>query len=214
MLIEKAHKLIRGTIRKSQGSYVSPEDIDMNLNRSINDHVLFLLSPKGNANNQPLSRYISRHSYSNPSSNEYGLPPNFLKEINIYSLADGNTYEGDILKEQEFTDRRNSYITPPDTIHPIARLLGTSDTYPNGVIEILPSQGNFIFSYYRTVNNCLFSYNSPDNRSIVFDEENSVEVDCNEGVLSEIVSRALVYFGVSLEAQNLLSEEAIKNGNS
>jgi len=214
MLLEDAHNLIRKTIRKSQGSYVSPEDIDLNLNRSLNDYVNFLLRPNGNTNNQPLTRYISEQPYTSSSTNRFPLPDNFLKEINIYSSADGTTYEGDILKEQEFTDRKNSYITSADTVHPIARLLGTTETALNGVIEILPSQGNFVLSYYRTIINCVYAYDSPDNRSIVFNEDDSVDIDCNSGVLSEIVSRALTYFGISLEAQNLLSEEVVKNGNS
>lgn len=204
MILEQAHSLIRNTIRKSQGSYVSPEDIDLNLNRSLTDYVNDLLEQGMNANVQSLSRYISEENYGSNSSIKYTLPTNFLKEITIQSRMNGSTYEGDILTDQEFSDRRNSYITPPEFTHPIARLVGES-------IEILPVQGNYTLTYYREIVDCKYAYTSPTNRNIVFDEANSVDLDCNKGALSKIVSRALVYFGISLEAQNLVTEETISN---
>ena len=60
--------------------------------------------------------------------------------------------------------------------------------------------------YYRDIIDCKFAYTSPTNRNIVFDEANSIDLDCNSGALSDIVSGALAYFGISLEAQNLIVE--------
>lgn len=214
MLIQTAHDTIRRTVRKSLGSYVSPEDIDRNINRGLNDYVQFLLRPNANTNIQPLTRYIKRREYNGISESSHNLPDDFLKEINIYSKADDTEYEGEILKEQEFTDRRNNYITPPDTEHPIARLLGVSNNFTNGEIQILPVQGNYVLTYYRNIVNCKYAYTSPDNRKIIFDEANSIDVDCNESALSEVISRALMYFGITMEAQNLVSEEQLKNGNA
>lgn len=214
MLIEKAHNTIRRAIRKSLGSYVSPEDIDRNINRGLNDYIQLLLNPNLNTNIQPLTRYISEKDYNYTSVNRYNLPDNFLKEVNIYSKVNGGVYEGEILKEQEFMDRRNSFIVPPIQEHPIARLLGVTESFPNGIIEILPDQGNYQLSYYRNIIDCKYAYTSPDGRKIVFDEANSVDVDCNDSALSNVVSRALSYFGITLEAQNLVSEEQIKNGDA
>jgi hypothetical protein len=200
-MIENAHKIIRDTIRKTLGSYVDPEQIDRALNRGLNDYVSGLLQQGVNAKPLPLTRYVKAVSVTNQ------IPEDFLKEITIISVADNTRYEGEILTEQEFYDRKNSVLVGPETEHPIARLYSDNEGQK---IEVLPAGGNYLLSYYRTPIECKFAYTTPDNRRIVYDADNSVDIDCNVLALSDVISRALLYLGISLEAQNLVMEEKAK----
>ena len=200
-MIENAHKIIRDTIRKTLGSYVDPEQIDRVLNRGLNDYVVSLLNQGVNAKPLPLTRYVK----SVPVTDE--IPEDFFKEITIVSVADNTRYEGEILTEQEFYDRKNSSLVGPETEHPIARLYSDNEGQK---IEILPVDGNYLLSYYRKPIECRFAFTTPDDRRIVFDADNSIDIDCNVLALSNVISRALLYLGISLEAQNLIMEEKAK----
>jgi hypothetical protein len=200
-MIEKAHKIIRDTIRKTLGSYVDPEQIDRALNRGLTDYISEILNQGVNAKPISLTRYVK----SVPVTNQ--IPDDFFKEITVLSVADDTRYEGEILTEQEFYDRKNSKLVGPETEHPIARMY--SDT-EGQKIEVLPEGGNYLLSYYREPIECKFAYTTPDNRTIVYDPDNSVDLDCNVLALSDVISRALLYLGVSLEAQNLILEEKAK----
>jgi hypothetical protein len=198
MLIQEAHEIVRDTIRKNKASYKSPEQIDRALNRGLTDYISFLMNPNTPSDSQPLTHWLEEQEINGTSAT---LNDNFFKESNIYSRVDGKEYEGDILSEQEFNDRANSYILGPMYEHPIARIIGRT-------IKFLPVDGNYVLSYYREPIKCKWAYTVAENqRDLIFDEENSVDLDCNRNSMSEVISRALYYLGISMEAQNLIMEE-------
>lgn len=197
MLIEEAHEIIRDAIRKNSGSYISPEQIDRALNRGVTDYMAFLLSPDTPSDSQPLTYWLKEQVVNSTSAS---LESDFLRESNIYSKIDGKEYEGDILSEQEYNDRANSYIIPPTYEDPIAKIIGEE-------IQFLPENGNYVLSYYREPVKCKWAYTIVDNRKFVFDEANSIDLDCNRTSMSEVISRALYYLGIGMQAQNLIMEE-------
>lgn len=198
-MIEEAHKIIRDTIRKQTGSMKTPAQIDRALNRALFDYMIFLL--KSNNNPQDIKRYIERVDADN------GVPENMVREISISSEVDESEYEGEILSEKEFNDRRNSVLLAPEYTNPIARISGKE-------IEVLPVNGNYILTYYREPIECRYAYTVAENgRDIIFDPDNSIDLDCNKLAMSEVISRALLYLGISLENQSLVMEERIKDGN-
>lgn len=197
MLIEESHEIIRDTIRKNSASYKSPEQIDRAINRGLTDYMAFLLNPNTPSDSQPLTYWLKEQVVNGTSAT---LNEDFLRESNIYSKVDGKEYEGDILTEQEYNDRANSYIIPPTYEDPIAKIIGSE-------IRFLPVNGNYVLSYYREPIQCKWAYTVENNRNLVFDADNSIELDCNRTSMSEVISRALYYFGISMEAQNLIMEE-------
>lgn len=73
-----------------------------------------------------------RHTYAEGVSSS-ALPRDFMSHKNVIYLTDGtNQYEGAILPQNEFLDRKNSVLLAPDSENPIA-------TIYNGTIEMLPA---------------------------------------------------------------------------
>lgn len=61
----------------------------------------------------------------------------------------------------------------------------------------------------------VYAYTIAENgRDIVFDSVNSVDLNWKKTALSEIVSRALMYLGISLNEQSLVMEEKLKRGGN
>lgn len=197
-MIQKAHDIIRDQIRKFNGGYKSPEQIDRALYRGLLDYYNTLF--EGN-NTQRYNYYLTEFPCNISGSNRFDLPENFKEEENIYSLYEGGKHEGDILTDTEYLDRIDSTLLAPDLEHPIARIIGKK-------IEFFPSDsGNFVLTYYRVPIVPKYAYTTPNGRDIVFDEPNSIEIDIRESGFNEVVSNALGYLGISLQEQGLLAEK-------
>jgi hypothetical protein len=70
----------------------------------------------------------------------------------------------------------------------------------------------YYLSYPRVA---VFEYDVAENgRDIVYNEAYSVDLDWKPTALSEIISRALMYLGISLNDQGLLLEEKLKRGGN
>lgn len=192
-MIELAHSLIREQIRKYNGGYKTPPEIDNALYRSLLDFY--------NELTQRRSRYLDEEQYNISGTNRFDLPEDFSKAVNVFSLVGAKRHEGDILTEIEFADRINSYILAPDVQNPVARIIGSSiDFYPEDA-------GNFVLSYYRTPFMPVFGYTVAENgRDIIFDADTSVELDIDPTDINTVVRRSLFYLGVSLQEQGLVME--------
>jgi hypothetical protein len=196
MIIELAHSIVRDQIRKSGGGYKSPAQIDTALYRGLLDFL--------NGITTRPSRYLKEQPYNISGTNSFDLPEDFSRHANIFSLVDGQKYEGDVLDEMQFADRINSFILAPDLQNPVARIIG-------GKIEFYPDDaGNFILSYYRTPIKPVFGFDLVNGRNMVFDQETSTELDIDETDMNHIIARALFYVGISLKEESLLTE----NGNN
>lgn len=199
MLIEEAHSIVRDQIRKFKASYQTPEQIDRALYRGLLDYYTSLFKTTDNV--QKLNRYLKTATHN--TAGTFTLPADFQREVQVFSLYTGKEYEGDILTEQEFTDRRNSFILTPDYTRPIARIRG-------GQIEYLPADGNFILSYYREVIKPVFAY-TVSVRDIIFDAENSVELDVDASALNRVLVNTMPYLGIALNEESLLMEKQVGN---
>ena len=199
MLIQEAHNIVRDQIRKFKGAYQTPQQIDRALYRGLMDYYTSLFKTTDNV--QKLNRYLKTAAHN--TTGIFTLPTDFQREVQIFSLYTGKEYEGDILTEQEFSDRRNSLIIAPDYMRPIARIRG-------GQIEYLPADGNYILSYYREVIKPVFAYDVVV-RDIIFKEEGSVELDVDASALNRVLINTMPYLGISLNEESLLMEKQIGN---
>ena len=199
MLIQEAHDIIRDQIRKFKGAYQTPAQIDRALYRGLMDYFSSLL--KSTDNVQKLNRYLKTVAHN--TTGTFTLPADFQREVQIFSLYTGKEYEGDILSEQEFSDRRNSEIIPPDYTRPIARIRGSQ-------IEYLPADGNYVLSYYREIIKPVYAYDVSV-RDFVFDPDSSVELDVDASALNRVLVNTLPYLGIALNEESLLMEKQIGN---
>ena len=80
-------------------------------------------------------------------------------------------------------------------------------------IDVDPAVEGAVLYYLRYPVKAKFAYTSPNGRDIVFDSNNSIDLDWKPTAISEIISRALMYFGITLNDQSLTLEEQLKRGN-
>jgi hypothetical protein len=199
MLIEEAHSIVRDQIRKFKGAYQTPQQIDRALYRGLLDYYTSLFKTTDNV--QKLNRYLKTVAHN--TTGTFTLPADFQREVQIFALYAGKEYEGDLLTEQEFSDRRNSFILAPDYERPIARIRGSQITY-------LPTDGNFILSYYREVIKPVFAYDVVV-RDIVFKEVGSVDLDVDASALNRVLINTMPYLGIALNEESLLMEKQVGN---
>lgn len=203
-MIDLVHKIIREQIRKYRAAYKTPEEIDNALYRGLIDFYNGLFKSKQNS--QQLTRYLVEQTCNISSTNVFPLSSNFNRPVGIISTVSGQQYEGDVLSENEWLDRKNSFIVPPTLQFPIARIVGSN-------VEFYPSDaGNYKLVYYRSPVQPKFSYTISNNRDIIYTSVGSVDVDVNQPALNDVIVRAIGYLGVSLNDQGLLVERQL-NGS-
>lgn len=178
-------------------------------------------------------------------SGKQTLPDDLFKVGDVfYHTYNGNRYEGQILKDKEFVDRKNSYIEPATEEKPIARIVGNE-------IEIAPSPTgastyNYILPYVRHNPVVRFNANGSDLNftflpssfadtvlvrwvkppATMTTSDGAVtygiaaltittECDWSERAFSELATRALAYLGISLNNQLIAQLEGIsEQGNA
>lgn len=203
-MIDLVHSIIREQIRKYQGGYKSPKEIDNALYRALLDFYNNLFVPR--INSQELRRYLKEQVCNISSTNKFTLNSDYNKASIIKSIVGANVYEGDILEDNEYLDRINSVILAPDLQHPIARIIGNE-------IEFYPSDaGNFVLTYYRSPVKPIFNYTTPGGRDIVYNSVGSVDLDVNQNSINNVIVGALGYLGISLKEESLLLEKQV-SGN-
>lgn len=280
--------------QKYEGIITSPEN--------FYSKVIENLIPDMNQGKRQNYLFIENIDYNISSTNIFDLPNDFVEGITIFSRVGQEKYEGVILSEVEFLDRKNSLLLAPTIEKPIARIFDNK-------IEFFPSNGgNYTLSYYKfpseerplvTVSNnrisvrpdveveltyykypterrpivkfedqkmfikpfstnaelnyyafpverdalvrisgtdiiCdpstvtqlalyylvypregVFNYTVAQNgRDITYNPTNSVDLNWKPTAISDIISRALLYLGISLTDQNLLLEEKLKSGGN
>jgi len=173
------------------------------------------------------------------SSGKEDLPDDLFKVGQVfYHSYNGNQYEGQILEDREFLDRKNSAIVPPSEELPIARI-------HDDQIEIFPAptgSDTFTFSLpYIKFNPIARYYPSGANLVVEFKPESfSLDVDAwfyrppalaaatygapvngvqsitvaqdlewDEQVFPEIATRALTYVGITINNQIVAQLESI-----
>ena len=204
-MIDLAHKIIREQIRKYRAAYKTPEEIDNALYRGLIDFYNELFRSKQNS--QQVSRYLTEQVCNITSTNVFALNSNFNRPVRITSTVGTNVHEGEILAENEWLDRRNSFILAPTLQQPIARIIGTN-------IEFYPGDsGNYRLVYYRSPTQPKFNYAVAANgRDITYNATGSVNVDVNQSALNDVIVRAIAYLGISLNDQGLLVERQLNGG--
>ena len=100
--------------------------------------------------NNPLHYYKKQQEYTLTAASDQlnDLPENFIRHIKIFFKDSLNVlHEGDILNDEEFSERLKSKIIPPITEEPIARIVGNQIEFwpkPAGTDEY-----TYVLSHYK-----------------------------------------------------------------
>lgn len=148
-----------------------------------------------------------------PSTDSYGsyipLPTDYAHITGLSYKQSGNVYNHspiDVVTDEEWYERRGSYLKKPTVDNPIATLRGSKLYYaPDSNDDVTALQTSMIeMSYLRYPTEPVYAttYNSTTD-TYTYDSGNSVELDWNNDDKYKIASRILQKIGVNLSEQQL-----------
>ena len=214
--ISDVHDFIRTIIKKNRGGFVSPNDIDRAVNRGVSDWlsaVIYKFKRTGKFEFDHL--LVKRATFSVTAGNYVqALPSDYIEGLTIYVINDGTLIEGTIYSWDEFLEVKNSKILTPDLSYPIATIYIDTAGAPKIEFAPIPISGTYTFTlvYMRKPAKAEYKYITT-NGNITYVDTNSVNIDLDDRYFTDIVTRALMYIGISLKDNDIASIETLKDNN-
>ena len=217
--ISDVHDFIRTIIKKNRGGFVSPNDIDRAVNRGVSDFISAVITKFKRTGKFEYDHLLVKRASFTVSAGSGGIqamPTDYIEALTIYhNDANGTLIEGTIYSWDEFLEVKNSSILAPDRAFPVATIYISTAGTPTIEFAPVPVSGSYTFTlvYMRKPAKAKYTYTSPYG-NISFDNTQAyVDIDLDDRYFTDIVSRALMYIGISLKDNDIASIETLKDGN-
>lgn len=219
ILMKDAHDFIRMQIKKNKMGFVSPEDIDRAINRGVSDWmsaVVFKYKKTGKYEYDHL--LVKRYAMSVTTSNSgvLDVPADYTEALTIYVDNGGVQSEGTIYSWDEFLEFKNSKILAPSLSYPIATIYMDQSGTPKIQFSPVPTSGTYAYTlvYMRKPTKGVFGYSVDSSTgTIVYNSGTTTNLDLDDRYFSDILTRALMYLGISLGDTNTAQTEQLKDIN-
>lgn len=219
--IKDAHDFIRSIIKKNKGGFVSPGDIDIAINRSVSDWMNAALYKYQTTKKFDYDHLLVRKkvfTVASTTSVQSIAQDDYVQALTIY-LKDGtNVNEGRMYDWDRFLEVKNSAIIPPSISEPIATVFVAEESsvnVPKVEFAPVPPSGTtyeYTLVYMRRPKKGVYAYDT-SNGNFTYKLSGSVDIDIDERYFSDIMTRALMYLGVSLKDADVASTEAMRDNN-
>lgn len=214
--ISDVHDFIRTIIKKNRGGFVSPNDIDRAVNRGVSDWLSAVITKfKRTGKFEYDHLLVKRATFPVTSSTSVQvLPADYIEGLTIYVLNDGVLTEGTLYSWDEFLEVKNSKILTPDLSYPVATIYIDTAGVPKIEFAPIPVSGTYTYTfvYMRKPAKAVYAYTT-SNGNITYNPTGTVDIDLDDRYFTDIVSRALMYIGISLKDNDIASIETLKDGN-
>jgi hypothetical protein len=214
--IEEAHKFIRSILKKNRAGFVSPQDIDLYLNRAVSDWISAIVFKYKKTKKFDYDHLLTkRTSFSvGSSTGTQNLPADYLEGLTIYLTVSGNLVEGTLYNWDEFLEVTNSKIITPTNSYPAATIFMDSANAAKIQFAPVPVSGTLDYTlvYVKKPTTAVFNFTT-SNGNITYAGGGSVDLDISDRFLGDIYARTLMYLGVTLDSPILLQTEQIKDAN-
>jgi hypothetical protein len=221
ILIKDAHDFIRSIIKKNKGGFVSPGDIDIAINRGVSDWmsaVIYKYKQTGKFDYDHL--FVKKKAFTvTPSTGTQSLSTtDYVEALTIYLTTGGSTKEGTIYNWDEFLEIQNSSILGPTIDYPAATIFVVEESSVNvPKIQFVPVPGvggtyDYTLVYMRKPAKAFYNYTTSSG-NITYNPTGSIDIDIDDRYFTDIMTRALMYLGISLKDGDIASAEAMKDAN-
>jgi hypothetical protein len=218
--IQEVHDFIRGLIKKNKGGFVSPKDIDRAVNRASVDWMSAILSKYSRTKKFEFDHLLVKKANFSVTSTTgtQSLPSDYVEGLTVYlTLSGGTPVEGTLYNWDEFLEIQNSSILAPTTSYPAATIfLDTDNTRKIQFSPIPPATGTtytYTLIYFKLPAVAVYNYSTDNYGNITYVPSGSIDLDWDARYYGDILSRALMYLGISLDNQILLGAESLKDSN-
>lgn len=215
--IVDAHDFIRGIIKKNKAGFVSPKDIDRAINRGVADWmsaVIYKYHTTGKFEYDHL--LVKRSTFTvGPTTNVQNLPDDYVEGLTIYHKNENSVQiEGTLYSWDEFLEIKNSSILAPDRAYPAATIYLDTTGTPKIEFAPIPTSGNFEFTFVYMRKPATAFYNAVvANGNVSAASTGNIDIDVADRYYSDIVSRALMYLGITIENGAVAGIEAMMDAN-
>jgi hypothetical protein len=219
ILMKDAHDFIRMQIKKNKMGFISPEDIDRAINRGVSDWmsaVVFKYKRTGKYEYDHLLVKRVPITVNVASGGIMDVPADYAEALTIYVDNGGVQTEGTIYSWDEFLEFQNSKILAPSLSYPIATIFMNDQTVPKIQFSPVPTTGTYSYTlvYMRKPVKGIFGYSvSNTTGTIKYESGSTTNLDLDDRYFSDIITRALMYLGISLGDTNTASTEQLKDVN-
>jgi hypothetical protein len=221
ILIKDAHDFVRSIIKKNKGGFVSPGDIDIAINRSVSDWISGIVYKYKKSNKFPFDHLlIKRKSFSVTASTAVQSlsTADYVEALTIYLTTGGSTKEGSVYNWDDFLEIQNSKILFPTTDEPAATIYVAEESsvnVPKIQFAPVPASGvtyDYTLVYMRKPAKAVFAFTTSSG-NITYNPTGSVDIDVDDRYFTDILTRALMYLGISLKDGDVASTEAMRDSN-
>jgi len=220
ILIKDAHDFIRSIIKKNKGGFVSPGDIDIAINRGVSDWmsaVIYKYKQTGKFDYDHLFVKKKTFTVSAATGTQSLATSDYVEALTIYLTTGGSTKEGTIYNWDEFLEIQNSSILGPTVDYPAATIFVVEESsvnVPKIQFSPVPVSGNYDYTlvYMRKPAKAVYTYTT-SNGNITYVDSGHVDIDIDDRYFTDIMTRALMYLGISLKDGDIASAEAMKDTN-
>jgi hypothetical protein len=219
ILIKDAHDFIRMQIKKNRMGFISPEDIDRAVNRAVSDWMsaaVFKYKKTGKFEYDHLLVKRTPFSVTAGNSGLVTLPDDYIEGLSIYVVNNGVLQEGEILSWDIFLETQNSKIFPPDLNDPIATIYVDNSNVSKLQFAPVPTDGStyaYTLVYMRKPIKGSFGYSITGSGNISYNAGTSTNLDIDDRYFSDVLTRALLYLGISLNDSATAQTEAVRDVN-
>ena len=219
ILMKDAHDFIRMQIKKNKMGFVSPDDIDRAINRGVSDWmsaVVFKYKRTGKYEYDHLLVKRAPYSVTAGNSGLVDVPADYTEGLSIYVMNNGVLTEGTIYSWDEFLEIQNSKILAPSLDYPTATIYVDSSGASKLQFSPVPTDGstyNYTLVYMRKPVKGVFGYSITSSGNITYNAGATTNLDLDDRYFSDILTRALMYLGISLNDSATAQTEAVKDAN-
>lgn len=215
MNLDKAYQYLNFWISKYTGSFYSPEELDLIVDRgSIS--LFSELQPQYATSQRikdALSPFVMPYDFTSGGTPGGLLTiPSNLNCLSVLSITISYTENSvtrysavPILNADEVGERLRSQIVAPTTAEPIVESRG------NNIFQFWPKVGmNGTVMYLRRPAAPYFAYSVVSNRVIVYNAGSSIQLEWHENWQNAVLLKALQSIGINLTDQEILNFSQVK----
>jgi hypothetical protein len=223
--INDAHQFIRQILKKNKGGFVAPVEIDRAINRGVSDWISAVISKYHKTGKFEYDHLLVKRANFTVSSSTgvqsiSAQAADYIEGLTVYLTVSGGTpVEGTIYSWDEFLEVQNSKIVAPDESYPAATIYIVNESgvdVPKIQFSPVPTSGNYTYTlvYMRKPANAVYNYNfNSSTGNFTFNETGSVNIDISDRYYTDIITRALMYLGISLRDGDIVGTEALMDRN-